>query len=231
MLHHSYNVQRAPFIQIAGTTPHHPLSKEPVHFKLSVPPIICQNIAFPEIASKAAANLPRCVRLSAIGFGSPSDLLFLLDPSLQISPAFHISSFHVHALRFPASARLTPCAGRIAGGSFVFTIKPLTFKPIYAAIIVVCVFSHRRILPSQCQFRRTRSTLVHFGSSGDNPGGSGTSSASVIRSGSERKTTCIAFGYVKGGFTGKMPVRSAFQKVIVGGLAATAAFFIARWIA
>jgi VIT1/CCC1 family predicted Fe2+/Mn2+ transporter len=41
---------------------------------------------------------------------------------------------------------------------------------------------------------------------------------------------CV-FGYVKGRFTGKTPIRSAIQTVIVGGLAATAAFFIARWIA
>jgi VIT1/CCC1 family predicted Fe2+/Mn2+ transporter len=39
------------------------------------------------------------------------------------------------------------------------------------------------------------------------------------------------FGYVKGHFTGAGPIRSAVQKALVGGLAATAAFGIARAIA
>jgi VIT1/CCC1 family predicted Fe2+/Mn2+ transporter len=38
------------------------------------------------------------------------------------------------------------------------------------------------------------------------------------------------FGYVKGHFTGAVPVRSAFQTVLIGGLAAAAAFLIARLI-
>jgi vacuolar iron transporter family protein len=38
------------------------------------------------------------------------------------------------------------------------------------------------------------------------------------------------FGYVKGRFTGTAPVRGALQTVLVGGLAATAAFAIARAI-
>jgi VIT1/CCC1 family predicted Fe2+/Mn2+ transporter len=38
------------------------------------------------------------------------------------------------------------------------------------------------------------------------------------------------FGSVKGHFTGVKPWRGGFQTVIVGGLAAAAAFFIARWI-
>jgi len=38
------------------------------------------------------------------------------------------------------------------------------------------------------------------------------------------------FGYVKGRFTGTRPVRSALQTVIIGGLAAAAAFGIARAI-
>lgn len=38
------------------------------------------------------------------------------------------------------------------------------------------------------------------------------------------------FGYVKGRFTGSEPVRSALQTVLIGGLAATAAFVIARAI-
>lgn len=41
----------------------------------------------------------------------------------------------------------------------------------------------------------------------------------------------FVFGYVKGRFTGKTPVRSAMQTTIVGGLAAGAAFLIARLIA
>lgn len=36
------------------------------------------------------------------------------------------------------------------------------------------------------------------------------------------------FGYIKGRFTVKHPMRSAWQTVIVGGLAATAAFLLAR---
>ena len=38
------------------------------------------------------------------------------------------------------------------------------------------------------------------------------------------------FGYVKGHFTGTGPVRSAIQTVVIGGLAAAAAFGIARAI-
>ena len=38
----------------------------------------------------------------------------------------------------------------------------------------------------------------------------------------------IIFGYVKGRFTGTRPARSALQTVLVGGLAAAAAFAIAR---
>jgi vacuolar iron transporter family protein len=38
------------------------------------------------------------------------------------------------------------------------------------------------------------------------------------------------FGYIKGYFTGLSPWRSAFQTIVVGGLAATAAFIIARLI-
>jgi len=36
------------------------------------------------------------------------------------------------------------------------------------------------------------------------------------------------FGYVKGRFTGTTPLRSAFQTVLIGGLAASAAFGLAR---
>jgi len=38
------------------------------------------------------------------------------------------------------------------------------------------------------------------------------------------------FGYIKGRFTGVQPVRSAAQTVLIGGLAAGAAFLIARAI-
>jgi len=40
-----------------------------------------------------------------------------------------------------------------------------------------------------------------------------------------------AFGYVKGQFSGMRPVRSAIQTVLIGGLAAGAAFLIAKAIA
>ncbi|ELS34666.1 MULTISPECIES: VIT1/CCC1 transporter family protein [Pseudanabaena] len=39
-----------------------------------------------------------------------------------------------------------------------------------------------------------------------------------------------AFGYVKGRFTGTTPIRSAVQTVLIGGIAAAAAFFIAKAI-
>jgi VIT1/CCC1 family predicted Fe2+/Mn2+ transporter len=38
----------------------------------------------------------------------------------------------------------------------------------------------------------------------------------------------LVFGYVKGRFTGAGPIRSAIQTTIIGGLAAAAAFAIAR---
>ena len=40
----------------------------------------------------------------------------------------------------------------------------------------------------------------------------------------------LVFGYIKGRFTTTRPFRSAWQTVIVGGLAATAAFVIAKAI-
>jgi len=45
-------------------------------------------------------------------------------------------------------------------------------------------------------------------------------------------TACalIVFGYVKGQFTGARPLRSAFQTVLIGGAAATAAFLLATWL-
>ncbi|MBI4592806.1 MAG: VIT1/CCC1 transporter family protein [Candidatus Rokubacteria bacterium] len=41
----------------------------------------------------------------------------------------------------------------------------------------------------------------------------------------------LVFGYVKGRFTGAPPVRSALQTALIGGLAASAAFAVARAIA
>ena len=43
-------------------------------------------------------------------------------------------------------------------------------------------------------------------------------------------TALLVFGYVKGRLTGTHPVRGAFQTMLVGGLAAAAAFLIARAI-
>jgi VIT1/CCC1 family predicted Fe2+/Mn2+ transporter len=40
----------------------------------------------------------------------------------------------------------------------------------------------------------------------------------------------LVFGYIKGKFTTPRPLRSAWQTVLVGGLAAAAAFAIATWI-
>jgi VIT1/CCC1 family predicted Fe2+/Mn2+ transporter len=40
----------------------------------------------------------------------------------------------------------------------------------------------------------------------------------------------LVFGYIKGQFTGAKPIRSAFQTMLIGGLAAAAAFGIARAI-
>jgi vacuolar iron transporter family protein len=40
----------------------------------------------------------------------------------------------------------------------------------------------------------------------------------------------LLFGYVKGRFTGTRPLKSAFQTALIGGLAAAAAFLIARLI-
>jgi VIT1/CCC1 family predicted Fe2+/Mn2+ transporter len=44
-------------------------------------------------------------------------------------------------------------------------------------------------------------------------------------------TALAVFGYVKGRFTGARPWRSGLQTMLVGGLAAAAAFLIARLIA
>ncbi|MFO0969446.1 MAG: VIT1/CCC1 transporter family protein [Gemmataceae bacterium] len=40
----------------------------------------------------------------------------------------------------------------------------------------------------------------------------------------------LVFGYIKGRFTTPRPLRSAWQTALVGGLAATAAFLIAKLI-
>jgi vacuolar iron transporter family protein len=39
------------------------------------------------------------------------------------------------------------------------------------------------------------------------------------------------FGYIKGRFTGAKPLRSGLQTMLIGGLAAAAAFIIAKLIA
>jgi len=44
-------------------------------------------------------------------------------------------------------------------------------------------------------------------------------------------TALAVFGWVKGNFAGTTPLRSALQTVLIGGLAAGAAFLIARLIA
>jgi vacuolar iron transporter family protein len=41
----------------------------------------------------------------------------------------------------------------------------------------------------------------------------------------------LMFGYVKGRFTGAHPFRSALQTMLIGGLAASVAFGIAKLIA
>jgi VIT1/CCC1 family predicted Fe2+/Mn2+ transporter len=43
-------------------------------------------------------------------------------------------------------------------------------------------------------------------------------------------TALIVFGYIKGQFTGARPLRSAFQTVLIGGAAASAAFLLATWL-
>jgi VIT1/CCC1 family predicted Fe2+/Mn2+ transporter len=41
-------------------------------------------------------------------------------------------------------------------------------------------------------------------------------------------TTLLIFGYIKGRFTGARPVKSAIQTMVVGGIAAAAAFSLAK---
>jgi VIT1/CCC1 family predicted Fe2+/Mn2+ transporter len=43
-------------------------------------------------------------------------------------------------------------------------------------------------------------------------------------------TALFLFGYIKGRFTGTRPLRSGLQTMLVGGLAAGAAFLLARLI-
>jgi VIT1/CCC1 family predicted Fe2+/Mn2+ transporter len=43
-------------------------------------------------------------------------------------------------------------------------------------------------------------------------------------------TALFVFGYIKGSFTGTKPLRSGFQTMLVGGVAAGAAFLLARLI-
>jgi VIT1/CCC1 family predicted Fe2+/Mn2+ transporter len=38
------------------------------------------------------------------------------------------------------------------------------------------------------------------------------------------------FGFAKGRFTGTSPLRGAVQTMVIGGLAAGAAFLLAKWI-
>jgi VIT1/CCC1 family predicted Fe2+/Mn2+ transporter len=44
------------------------------------------------------------------------------------------------------------------------------------------------------------------------------------------KRALLVFGYVKGRFTVRKPVRSAWQTVVIGGLAPTAVFVLAKMI-
>jgi VIT1/CCC1 family predicted Fe2+/Mn2+ transporter len=41
-------------------------------------------------------------------------------------------------------------------------------------------------------------------------------------------TALLVFGYIKGLYTGTRPLRSALQTTLIGGVAATAAFLIAK---
>jgi len=43
-------------------------------------------------------------------------------------------------------------------------------------------------------------------------------------------TALFLFGYIKGRFTGNLPLQSALQTLIIGGLAAAVAFVIAKLI-
>ena len=43
-------------------------------------------------------------------------------------------------------------------------------------------------------------------------------------------TALFIFGFIKGKFTGTHPLRGGLQTIFIGGLAASAAFLIAKWI-
>lgn len=58
----------------------------------------------------------------------------------------------------------------------------------------------------------------------------GTASRALILSMILTLVALTVFGYVKGRFTGAAPIRSALQTMLIGGLAAAAAFGIARAI-
>jgi VIT1/CCC1 family predicted Fe2+/Mn2+ transporter len=58
-----------------------------------------------------------------------------------------------------------------------------------------------------------------------------TAQAALLPSVAVTLVALAVFGYVKGRFTGARPFRSAWQTVVIGGLAAAAAFAIARAIA
>jgi VIT1/CCC1 family predicted Fe2+/Mn2+ transporter len=57
-----------------------------------------------------------------------------------------------------------------------------------------------------------------------------TASSALIVSVVATLIALLIFGYVKGHFTGTQPIRSALQTALIGGLAAGAAFLIARLI-
>jgi len=57
-----------------------------------------------------------------------------------------------------------------------------------------------------------------------------TTGSALLASSAITLVALAVFGYVKGRFTGTSPIRSALQTVLIGGLASTAAFLIARAI-
>lgn len=54
--------------------------------------------------------------------------------------------------------------------------------------------------------------------------------SALVVSASVTLLALLIFGYVKGRFTVKQPIRSAWQTVVVGALAATAAFLLAKMV-
>jgi VIT1/CCC1 family predicted Fe2+/Mn2+ transporter len=59
----------------------------------------------------------------------------------------------------------------------------------------------------------------------------GTAALALRASVSVTLCALLAFGFLKARLTGSPPFRAAFQTALIGGLAATAAFTIARWVA